>query len=223
MNNKIVYLHRKDTDGKVFYVGMGNKKRAYSKQRSKRWHNVVKKHGFYVDIISENLNNEDAFELECFLIQIYGRLDINTGSLVNMTEGGVGTSGLNCSIKERRKYVMSKVERSLEWRQNISKSSIGKIFSEETLKKMSNAKIGKKVTEETKINMRKSNRSKEISGVKLDMFCFDTDNFLQSFESILDAANFIKRNRSSVFRVISKEIKYTTIKETNKKVIFKKK
>jgi len=121
MNNKIVYLHRKQTNNEVFYVGMGNKKRAYSKQRSKRWHNIVKKHGFYIDIISENLNNEDAFELECFLIEIYGRLDLKTGILANMTEGGCGVSGLNCSIKERRKYIMNKTKRSLEWRQNISK------------------------------------------------------------------------------------------------------
>jgi hypothetical protein len=226
MNNKIVYLHRKKTNNSVFYVGIGNNSRAYSKQRSKRWFNIVKKHDYYIDIIAKNLNNEDALELESFLIEIYGRLDLKNGQLVNMTNGGPGASGLSCSIKERRNYILSKVERSLEWKKKISNSHKGKVFSIETLKKMSDAKKGKKTSEDTIEKMKKSNRSKEISGVKINMFCFNTGELLYSFDSISSASKFIERPHACVSNTFKDDLKYrtkfTTIKKTNQKVIFKK-
>ena len=46
MNDKVVYLHRRKLDNKVFYVGMGYKKRAYDfSSRNKFWINYVKKYG----------------------------------------------------------------------------------------------------------------------------------------------------------------------------------
>lgn len=224
MDNKIVYLHRKNTDRQVFYVGMGDKKRAYSKQRSEIWNRVAKKYGFYIDIVAENLNIEDAFELECFLIEIYGRLDLKTGNLVNMTEGGCGAIGLNCSLEKKRKYNMSKIERNSEWKRKISEAHKGKIFSNETLKKMSDAKIGKKITEETRLKMKNSNKSKDLSGIKVNMFCFYTNDFLNSFDSISEAAKFISRTNSCISNNINSNTKYVTVKNNNnKKVIFKKK
>jgi hypothetical protein len=62
--NKIVYLHRKKTNNEIFYVGMGNSKRVYSRQRSKFWEDTVKKYGYYSVIIADNLSKDDALELE---------------------------------------------------------------------------------------------------------------------------------------------------------------
>lgn len=48
-------------------------------------------------------------------------------------------------------------EKYVNWKNNISKSNIGKINSEETRKKISNANKGRVVTEETKIKLRTIN------------------------------------------------------------------
>lgn len=89
--NKVVYLHRRNDDLSIFYVGMGSKKRPYSKRdRNNYWNNVVKKHGYYTEIVADNLSVEDAYELEMFLISELGRKDLGTGRLVNLTDGGDG-------------------------------------------------------------------------------------------------------------------------------------
>ena len=91
MNDKVVYLHRSKSDGKVFYVGMGNKYRPYQfKQgRNKFWYNYVSKYGEpLVEIVEKNLSKEDAFELEKKLIKKYGRRTKGRGELVNITKGG---------------------------------------------------------------------------------------------------------------------------------------
>jgi len=41
--------------------------------------------------IMENILEKDAFEIEKMLIGVIGRLDLSTGSLTNMTEGGEGS------------------------------------------------------------------------------------------------------------------------------------
>jgi len=87
---------------------------------------------------------------------------------------------------------------------------------------MSEIRIGKKLDEKTILNMKKSNRSKEVSGVKVNMFCFYTNDLLNSFDSISDASKFIERPISCISNNISNRSNYTTIKKTNNKVIFKK-
>jgi hypothetical protein len=89
--NKVVYLHRRNDDLSIFYVGMGSKKRPYSKrERNNYWNNIVKKHGYYTEIVADNLSVEDAYELEMFLISELGRKDLGIGRLVNLTDGGDG-------------------------------------------------------------------------------------------------------------------------------------
>ena len=89
-----VYIHRRKTDGQIFYVGKGQGQRAWDTvSRNKFWHNVVKKHEHIVEIVSHGLQEWYAFELESELIFLYGRSDLNLGPLVNMTDGGDGASG----------------------------------------------------------------------------------------------------------------------------------
>ncbi len=92
-----VYAHRKETNGEIFYVGKGSGKRAYKKDRSDWWKNIVNKHGRKVEILSDNLTEEDAFELEKFVISEM------KGKLCNMTEGGEGSSGFKHSQESKDK------------------------------------------------------------------------------------------------------------------------
>jgi hypothetical protein len=84
-----VYLHRRLDDNSVFYVGKGKGKRAWNKSsRSQHWKRVVNKHGRSVEILFSSLTEEQAFQLEIEQIEKYG-----LSSLVNMTIGGVSTTG----------------------------------------------------------------------------------------------------------------------------------
>mgnify|MGYP000303446793 CR=1 FL=1 len=94
--NKVVYIHRRLDNNTIFYVGMGNKKRVKDKtNRNNYWNNIVKKHGYYTEIVADNLSVEDAYELEMFLISELGREDVDAGNLVNLTDGGDGCTNWN--------------------------------------------------------------------------------------------------------------------------------
>ena len=90
-----VYEHYIPGEVQPFYVGKGHGRRAYQiGNRNRWWRNIVKKHGFLVKMIQENITEEQANELEKELISKYGRRDIGTGILVNMTDGGEGVKGI---------------------------------------------------------------------------------------------------------------------------------
>lgn len=92
-----VYLHRKKSNGQVFYVGKGHGNRAFDKyKRNAHWKNTAAKHGYTIDIYQDGLQEWYAFELEQNLISLYGR-----ENLCNMTDGGDG--GLNPSFETRIK------------------------------------------------------------------------------------------------------------------------
>lgn len=89
-----VYLHKKKTTGEVFYVGKGSGKRAWSLEgRNPLWKKIAQKHGYTVEIYSSNLQEWYAFELEKDLIDYYGKIINNTGTLSNISDGGDGPSG----------------------------------------------------------------------------------------------------------------------------------
>ena len=89
-----VYEHYKPNCNEPFYVGKGHDDRAYWKyNRNPHWHNIVNKHGFEVRFVAENLSEQDAFWLENVCIVGWGRKDKDEGPLVNMSDGGEGSSG----------------------------------------------------------------------------------------------------------------------------------
>ena len=102
--NILIYRHLKPC-GEVFYIGIGKGKRPYIKSnRSKFWKNVVKKYGYKIEIVYSTTSWEDACELESFLIQLYGRKDLNKGTLVNLTDGGEGCNGMKHSNQTKKNH-----------------------------------------------------------------------------------------------------------------------
>lgn len=141
-----VYRHRRNDNYEIFYVGIGKtEKRAFSKRsRNPHWYNIVNKAGYSVEIIAKVDTWEEACELECLLIQEYGRKDLGLGNLVNMTDGGEGL--INPSEEMRGKLSLAQTGKKLseEHKVKISKAHTGKKHTEETLKKMSLAQKGEK-------------------------------------------------------------------------------
>lgn len=106
----IVYRHRRNDTNEVFYIGIGTteKRAASCIARNKMWHSVVKKAGgFYYDIIYHSISwNEACAEEKRFILE-YGRRDLNTGILVNMTDGGDGLNGYKPTEESNKKRSQS--------------------------------------------------------------------------------------------------------------------
>lgn len=89
-------------DGRLFYVGKGVGRRAYSKtNRNKHWRHIVEKHGLKVEIFSCWATEQEAFEDERFLIACFR--DGFGLELCNYTDGGEGSSGYKQTEEQKAK------------------------------------------------------------------------------------------------------------------------
>jgi hypothetical protein len=124
-----VYQHKKADNGQIFYIGIGNKKRAYNKHgRNSIWNRIVNKHDYTVEIVSDNCSKEEAIQIEQYLIAYYGRIVLNTGCLANITDGGDGVNGYKVSEETRKKISQRNKGRKLsaEHKANMSKAAKGR-------------------------------------------------------------------------------------------------
>jgi len=115
--NFFVYIHRRKTNGKVFYVGKGTRYRHKATWgRSIHWWNIVNKHDYTIEIVENGMQEWWAFELECELILKY-----KDQGLANLTDGGGGTSGYVCS--EKTLNLLKQRSADPAYRENISKKA----------------------------------------------------------------------------------------------------
>jgi hypothetical protein len=91
-------------------------------------------------VLKEFFNEVDAFQHEIYMIAVFGRKDLGTGILHNMTDGGEGSANLSENVKKI-----------------ISQTHKGKILSEITKSKISKTrlKIGIKMSDELKMHFSK--------------------------------------------------------------------
>jgi hypothetical protein len=138
--NYYVYIHRRLTDGGVFYVGKGQSRRAWDmERRNPYWRNVEQRHGRSVEIVIADVQEWYALELEMDLIAYYGR-----ENLCNLTDGGEGATGYFPGEETRKKMALAQ---------------IGKKHSDESKKKIVAALTGKKLSQSHRDNLSKSNRA----------------------------------------------------------------
>ncbi len=99
MNNYYLYQHIRLDKNQVFYIGVGtiqtirNKYRYYSRSKEKYgrnsiWKRIVSKTDYKIEILIESDNYDYVLEKEKEYIKLYGRIDLKTGTLANMTGGG---------------------------------------------------------------------------------------------------------------------------------------
>ena len=110
-NDWYLYAHKRFDKNEIFYIGIGKKKnygRAYEFNEQKRnniWNKIFNKTNIEVLILFDNISKEIAAQKEKELIKLYGRMDLNEGSLCNMTDGGDGI--LNCKRSDITKSKLS--------------------------------------------------------------------------------------------------------------------
>lgn len=189
-----VYQHiRKDTN-EPFYIGIGSDLNFYRankfSERNEIWERIKNKTEILVEILHNNIEWEEACEIEIQLIKKYGRINNKTGILSNMTDGGEGT--LNRVISDDTRYLLGNgnrgkkrteeskqkqsevtkgVKKSKPHGEKIREFRIGKKMSEETKRKISENSKGRsswnkgvKFSEESKIKMSKSKKGKNTLG-----------------------------------------------------------
>ena len=127
------YLYLRE-DGAPYYVGKGAGRRAFIKHRHNGMECPPKERVLVYPAESE----AEALETETVLIWYYGRKDLGTGCLRNLTNGGEGTSGRKLSDKSRLAIaqVLQGRERPESVRQKIARSHRGLPVSAETKRRM---------------------------------------------------------------------------------------
>lgn len=118
MENKYyVYQHTRLDTNEIFYIGIGTKaiagkskssyKRAYDKTKAKgrtnHWLNIINLTEYVVEIIFESNIYQDVLDKEKELISFYGKRCDNTGRLVNLSDGGLGSTGFKMSNESKSK------------------------------------------------------------------------------------------------------------------------
>ena len=83
-----VYAYLRKTNLTPFYIGKGSGRRAWDK------HPLKVPNNSRIIIVEANLTNVGALALERRLIKWYGRKDLDTGILRNLSDGGDGNPGV---------------------------------------------------------------------------------------------------------------------------------
>ena len=174
-----VYSYLRE-DNSPYYIGKGTKGRAYASAN----HRIkAPKNKERIYIIKDNLTEEEAYDLEKLYILIFGRVDLETGILRNLSDGGEGPTGYKTTPEQRRKIALSRmgekhplygVSPSKETRKKQSLVMKGRFVgdknpmykqthTEENRKKISDRHKGVPKTEEHKRKIAEANKGKVAS------------------------------------------------------------
>ena len=112
----VLYRHIRTDKNEPFYIGIGEtEERAYNKKnRTRIWKNIAKK-GYEIEILFGDLTWEQACEKEKEFIALYGRKNLGTGTLVNLTDGGEGTLGYKHTVKDKEKIRLAALGSNNPW------------------------------------------------------------------------------------------------------------
>ena len=80
-------------DGTPYYIGKGKGNRAHNQHKRKGIGFLPVPPKDRIIKLKQNLTEEEAFKHEVYMISVFGRKDLGTGILINLTNGGEGPSG----------------------------------------------------------------------------------------------------------------------------------
>lgn len=203
VENGKFYIYRHITlNNTVFYIGKGTKNKqdvlnnTYTRSSTKwgktlYWKNIVKKYGYFIEIIVESDNEEFISLKEIEFIKLYGRRDLGLGTLCNLTNGGEGKSG----------YIPSKETIEKNRLKNIGKKMPESFKIAASLRMLGNKyRINKPNSKETNI------KNGELHKIKV--YAYNLEGyFIKEFDSVKDAAKYFKKDASTISNCLKQKIK----------------
>jgi len=154
-------------DKTPYYIGKGTGDRIYSTNKRIK----PPKDKSRIIYLKQNLTEEEAFRHEIYMIDVFGRKDLGTGILYNMTNGGDGTSGWVPSEENKKNISNAKKNPSEETRRKIGDSRIknGSTLTEEGREKMK--KLGLKNKKESRGIFGQTPEQRSENGRKNALIC----------------------------------------------------
>lgn len=138
------YAYLRD-DGSPYYIGKGSGRRMHSTNHRAPVPPMDRRLK-----LKDNLTEEEAYKHEMYMIGVYGRKDLGTGILINMSDGGEVNTGYKHSEERRNKISKAHKgrKRSEEWkalmREVMKGKNVGKKRTEEQKRAISERQTGKK-------------------------------------------------------------------------------
>jgi len=199
-----VYRHIRLDKNEPFYIGIGSRKNHIrAKTVTKRnpfWHNITSKTEWEYEILLDDISWDEALKKEIEFISLYGRSDLNKGTLVNLTDGGEGTLGSRHSevVRQRLSKFNSGKKLSPEHVNKIVKANIGRVCSPESKKRMSESAKGRKASAETRAKMSKIRMgNKSNTGRKLP----------ESQKAKMKLSQIARREREANHKIINGKVR----------------
>lgn len=204
--NYCVYKHTNKLNGKV-YIGLTGRKPEYrwnngnGYKHSPYFYSAIQKYGwdnFYHEIIKDNITEQEAQDLEIYLISKYNSTNREFG-YNTLLGGNLGTLGVEMSEETRKKMSESRTGEKNHF--------YGKTHSKESKLKMANAKLGKycgenswnygkHASDETRRKMSevfKGRNSRGDSHLATKVYCVEID---RTFECMEDGKEYVGGNIS---------------------------
>ena len=214
VNNKSYVVYRHTAPNGKMYIGITSKPPSYRWDfgrgyiTNQHFIRAINKYGWNNikhDILLENLTAEEVSLAEEIFIHYWDLTNPNNG--YNHETGGIKNFTVSDETRRRLSIACSGEKNGMygkkhtkESKQKMSESSKnkpnpmkGKHHTIETKEKMSKAKRGKKLSQMHRKHLSESHRKR-----KVDMFDKQSGEYLQSFNSILDASKTMNINYSTI-------------------------
>lgn len=167
-----IYRHIRLDKNEPFYIGISKKEDNYNRakstyRRNKIWWDIVNKNNgnYKVEIILDELPLNIILQKEMEFINLYGRIDIKTGILSNLTNGGEKNEGIvhtKETIENMKQAAKKRIEKEGA-KEKISIATKNAMKNPDVLNKIREANKNRIYTQEWRDNIGKSIKGKKHS------------------------------------------------------------